>query len=254
MKTQSYIGSRVSNHPAVDIVAYSAMNERKTSFIVDFYSTAVKASTADYQQSFRDISPNIQLAAHSKINDLYRGIIVANAPSKPYTKEATAGMLLVAANMFMDESDNQAWTLVGDGENRRLVKNINDDLEVALNAHLSRKITASRKVNDRNIYPIGIENHDYIMFYDVNAARVNFGFANPTEAGINVYTIDKKRRAIDPREILAAVPHEDANPYQNNVEAVNKEDVAGFLAYYEKLYANTAFFARLSELVRQHST
>jgi len=162
-------------------------------------------------------------------------------------------MTCIASDTFMDEDENEIWHAVGNGSDRRLVLQSNDDFASILAAR--RKVLASPEVAAAGD---NIQSGSYVMYYNTDNADMSFGFAYRSEAGLNI--LDRKSgksELIDP--ILAVTAASDFDPSgENEVRFTGREahtamDSSGInklLAYYRKIYKNTSFFVKLEKQIR----
>lgn len=180
-----------------------------------------------------------------------------NTNSKPFSESAVAGMKVVTANVFADASDNSIWTVRGEGDARALVQQSSDDLSAILNARRSRMITTAGFA-PAEIFPNG----GFLMYFDTASfePRYGFGIAMAKDDGtVGNFVLDRK--AGDVREIEAAQVMSICQDIDHDVQIAKHEETAAFppelatrvLDYWRKLYGQTAYFARLEQIVRSRS-
>lgn len=106
-------------------------------------------------------------------------IAAVNVESRPYTAESVKDMKLITANVFADKDDFM-WTVVGEGENKRLVQTSEQDFEALLTAAKSRRHSSVVAFVETEL---DVRPSDFTMFFNPASGEVDSGFAVTLEDG-----------------------------------------------------------------------
>jgi hypothetical protein len=225
------------------------------------YCTMVTSSFGD---QFSLIPGSMDLVASTNLKDIVSGIVVSNTVSKPVTREDLKNEYrLVSANVFMDEED-KIWKMVGDGNERRLVQAIKEDLDKILESRMARRsseIVASSLINYVGLSP---ERGDYVMYYSVNSMDYNYGYG--VVAGNSILVAPRNNHTVETivsEQIIACVESESLPEEKqdkrvmammfNNPKATTQNfssDMGSeYLNYMRQIYADTPFYEKLEELI-----
>jgi hypothetical protein len=163
----------------------------------------------------------------------------------------------------MDDED-KIWQLVGEGEGRRLVQAIKEDLNKILENRLARKseaIVASSLTNYVGLTP---ERGDYALYYSTTAMDYDYGYA--VVAGDSVYVAPRNRNMIEKivsEQIIDCVEASSLPADKQDTRVVSmmfnspkvtnqnfSSDMATeYLNYMRQIYADTPFFTKLEDLI-----
>lgn len=179
-------------------------------------------------------------------------IVRANVDSLPFNEENVQNMKSVRANIFMDSDDN-IWSVEGEGENRRLVQNAKEDLDEILSARLGRfSVQAAEHKEPETFY-----NGDFISYYNTKFNKVRAGIGFHTKDGDIVLDVKNKTRYnLEHAAVIAAgtIPDEDkrieidASLLQTSLPS---SAANAHLDYMRKLFGNhPEYYNKLVELVK----
>lgn len=182
--------------------------------------------------------------------NVLRMVVASNRPTVPYETASGEGWTMVSANTFADESD-QLWEVSANNDMRVLRRIGDDDLSAVLEERRSRSIATAAAMVDMRAKA---DRHDAVVFFDTAAEEVAFGIALGND---KAYVHDEagKSRIADcvASSILCITPHDSAAPQFVNAPALEQASTSVVLDYYKRLYGhNSAFYAKLKELVQQH--
>ncbi len=191
------------------------------------------------------------------------GLMISNTISKPASRQDLKSLKVLSSNVFMDD-DSAIWKLVGDGENRRLVQAINEDLSQIL----ASRVAKSSNVVLANVNYTGIvpERGDYAIYFSLASMDYEYGYAVPIENGIMVAPrsstgeevisssqvidcVDRLSLDIEKqdKQVLSAM----MGGHTNKITTQNLSgDMAKvYLDYMRNLYADTPYFDSLEKLI-----
>jgi hypothetical protein len=173
-------------------------------------------------------------------------------------------MRVMSANVFVDDSDQTIWRVVGDGVDRMLVQSVHEDFAELLNARLARR--ANQVVASANYIDINPENGDYIEYYNAEAGTLSWGFAVNTMEDLQVFDRAQQQLfKITAANILAAADginldnkYSLANRIMQDdrsrfalAENISPSALSAYVDYMRTLFAGTDYFAELEKLIRQ---
>ncbi|MDE1905117.1 MAG: hypothetical protein KGH75_01520 [Rhodospirillales bacterium] len=259
LSLQSYTAIPTSNSTVFRITASYASSTKELTI-----ADAVTMCTASLGDQFSLVPGSVEVVARTNYKDVFSGIITANTISEPVTAaDLKTKYKLVSANVFMDD-EASIWQLVGDGESRRLVQAIKEDLSKILESRLARKgseVVASYNTNFVGVTP---ERGDYALYYSVSAMDYDYGYA--VVAGDSIYVAPRNRNVVEKvvsEQIIDCVEASSLPPDKqdhrvlsmmfNTPKVTNQNfspDMASeYLNYMRQIYADTPYFTRLEELV-----
>lgn len=214
------------------------------------------------------LSPSLERVArinHDSV-DVVTGLVLANTPSHPVTDEDLGDKFRVVANNVFMDGDDGLWRLVGEGDGRRLVQAVKEDLTAMLNARITRKGGANMVIASSRINYVGLlpERGDYTMYWSLADDNLRYGFA--ALAGDQLLVANRhsdKIEKIHPTQVIDCAP-----PSNIPAELVKAADLptalshrpapsdftsaqaTDFLGYWKKLYgSHPEFFSRLEGLI-----
>ena len=169
--------SKMVNHsiPQLAIDHFNKINDRSYRIEGSFPSGRFKedkfaeAVLSYYDNQFSLVPATVRVDTRRNLT----GIIVANIQSKPCTNDTLKkeGFIHVAANVFSDPEDNM-WSVVGEGANKRLVQESMEDYEAILSSRLSRRRVHAAVENETPTF----SNGDYVFYYSPTSSEVRAGF------------------------------------------------------------------------------
>ena len=219
---------------------------------------------AAFGEQFAVVPGSIELIAQTSGKDVISGILAANTLSKPTNeKDIKDNYRVVSANVFMDD-EAKIWQLVGDGEGRRLVQAIKEDLGKILEARLARKGSEVVASNLTNYFGVTPERGDYALYYSVTSMDYDYGYA--VVAGNSIYVAPRGRNMIEkivPEQVIDCVEasslpidKQDGRVMAtmfNTSKITNQnfsEDMANeYLNYMRQIYADTNYYSKLEDLI-----
>jgi len=155
---------------------------------------------------------------------------------------ASAGtMSQVSDTVFQDTNDN-IWSVVSDGDTAYLVKQQEEDIGALLSAQHARAIaTASHSVNMFEDYGPGIP----VVYYDTRKEELAFGIG---VSGTSLYNPESNKLVeVASDYVVGAWDGRTVNTSEVAAATVSKEEI---LAYYSKLYAhNKEFLAEIKDII-----
>ena len=266
--------------PSLSLQSYSAIpSSNKTVFrITASYARPSKELTvADaismcydaFGEQFSLVPGSVEVVARTSYKDVFSGLLTANTLSVPVTSATLKdNYKLVSANVFMDD-EASIWQLVGEGEGRRLVQAIKEDLNKILEDRLARKgseVVASSLTNYVGVTP---ERGDYALYYSTTAMDYDYGYA--VVAGDSIYITPRGRNIVEKvvsEQIIDCVEASSLPADKQdtrvvsmmfNTPRVTNQNFSGdmaseYLNYMRQIYADTPYWDRLEELVslRRH--
>ena len=195
-----------------------------------------------------------------KVRYVISFLTIPTRQSKPYNEEAVASMTLASANVYID-AGKTIWSVVGDGDTKRLVQSSEDDLEEILSARKRYLNIASSYLSTE------IETGDFVSFasaidgYPMYGSAIQFDKDGKLEVAVAGTTVTK----IDPMQIITAVPFAEQIKQYNEMPDTFKQgpfdtlantttqDADKLLSFFKKLWGDKpTFFDKLSEMVRSN--
>jgi len=194
----------------------------------------------------RLVPESITKCASARGRNYYTAIALMNQQTLPYEEEHKK-MKVLASSTFLDD-DNQIWTVVGDGDTKRLVMNTDEDLSAVLASrkrYFPSAEFASASPRARNAH--------YVMYYSPAKGRMEFGFPVLTNKGVVLANrMEDAAIELDPNLIVASAPLPDQKIFADVDTVVAAAATNKVLDYYKKLFADTTFFVRWEEALRKH--
>lgn len=191
----------------------------------------------------RVVDGSMMQLASVRGRNFYTALVVKNTESLPYADNHKK-FKLVASSTFLDDNE-QIWTVVGDGDTKRLVLNTQEDLS---------KVLASRKrhTNTPEHASVGAINGHYAMYYSPVSGKMEFGFPVVTKKGVVVASRDADADiAIDPLLIVASEPLKDHKIFENPHVELSATGATKVLEYFRKLFKDTTFFVNWEAAIRR---
>lgn len=263
-----------NSHPALSLQSFvNIPNSKGTVFRItaSHGKTTAPITAGNYidmcHQEFGDklalLPGTLEYVGSYKTVDVVSGLLVANTISKP--AQDLQGFKVVASNMFMDGEEN-IWKLIGEGDNRRLVQAIQEDLSKILESRLAR--TSNTVVASAGNY-LGVtpERGDYALYFSLASLDYDYGYAIPVPSEDKVMIASRINGSIESvasEQIIDCVERSSlpddkqdtkivASMLGNNSK-VTTNNMSGELAkvyldYMRNLYADTPYFDKLEELI-----
>lgn len=261
--------------PTISLQSYSAIpSSNNTVFrFTASYGRPLKDLTVDdassmcyaaFGEQLTLVPGSVEVIARTTHKDVISGILAANTLSVPVdTSKLKSDYRLVSANVFMDD-EAKIWQLVGEGEGRRLVQAIKEDLTSILEARLARRSTEIVASSLTNYVGVTPERGDYALYYSTTAMDYDYGYA--VVAGDSIYVTPRNRNMVEKivsEQIIDCVEatslpieKQDSRVMSmmfNTPKVTNQNfspDMAQeYLNYMRQIYADTAYFSKLEELV-----
>ncbi len=191
------------------------------------------------------------------------GLLRSNTVSRPAGN--LEGYKSVSANVFMDD-DSGIWKLVGEGEGRRLVQAVSEDLSKILEARVSR--SANTVVAGLSNY-VGIvpERGDYALYFSLASMGYEYGYAVPCDDN-SIMIAPRKRDGVESisaaqiidcaerasleenkqdRSVVASLLGNGGNKITTQNMSADMSRV--YLDYMRNIYADTPYFDALENLI-----
>ena len=215
--------------------------------IDDYTAEEITAAFSDRNnRRVRLVPESVSKCATARGRNYYTAIALMNQQSLPFEEEHKK-MKVLASSTFLDD-DNQIWTVVGDGDTKRLVMNTDEDLTAVLASrkrYFPSTEFASASPRARNAH--------YVMFYSPAKGRMEFGFPVLTNKGVVLANrMDDVVQELDANLIVASAPLPDQKIFADVDTVVAAGATNKVLEYYRKLFADTTFFVRWEESLRKH--
>jgi hypothetical protein len=230
---------------------------------------AMEMCTAAFGEQFSLVPGSVEVIAQTNHKDVISGLLAANTISVPVdAKVLKDDYRVVSANVFMDD-EAKIWQLVGEGEGRRLVQAIKEDLNKILEDRLARKSTEIVASSLTNYVGVTPERGDYAVFYSVVSMDYDYGYA--VVAGDSIYITPRGRNTVEKvvsEQIIDCVEASSLPMDKQDTRVMSmmfntpkitnqnfSQDMAGeYLNYMRQIYADTPYFDKLEELVslRRH--
>lgn len=188
-------------------------------------------------------------------------IAVATIASNIHSKPMDASFTMLTASTAMD-AGGTIWSVVNDGDHKRVVLESSDDLNAILLARQAARRTFASPSEGAGLATASFKNGDLVRFVDTSAKDVKWGFVFDTVDGVQVAGETLDAKTIDPQAIVATVSHdrldETARKAVEPILATAKLDSAKFakiMAYLHKAYPTgpvaSELFAKYSKLARE---
>ena len=219
---------------------------------------------AAFGDQFTLVPGSVEIVAKTASKDVISGILSANTLSVSVNKdELKKDYRLVSANVFMDNED-KIWQLVGDGENRRLVQAIKEDLGKILEARLAKKAEAVVASSLTNYFGVTPERGDYALYYSAASMDYDYGYA--VVAGSDIFVAPRNRNMIEKvvsEQIIDCVEASSLPDEKQDMRVMSMmfntpkatssnfsaEMATEYLNYMRQIYADTSYFDKLEELI-----
>lgn len=270
MEFASRVSAKVSNlkgtNPDLTLVDYECLSSDKSVFRIITTHPSFSYEADKYVESVNTLFDNkMSLVAGTlvKVENPRAGetthtmIVATNKEVRPYTEASTKGMKLITANMYED-SNEDIWNVVGEGNDRNLVQLSDDDSEAIMAARISKRSVTASTVDDVNFE---VQNGDYVLAYDLVKDTVVSGFLLSFDDGIKVVDRNNLRNVTISHQgqIVACVEGASLNADNKGLNINNKEIVATFTAdqakayldYARVLYGNSKYFTDLEALINE---
>jgi hypothetical protein len=194
----------------------------------------------------------VRAAGSRNGKNFYSALAMLNRQSIPY-KDNVEKMTVLSSSTFLDDKE-QIWRVEGDGDQRRLYINAEDDMAAIFQARRQHHLLPET-ASDNNI-----PNGNYCMYYSPKDGNYSFGFAFNSQRGLTI--VDRKQETatvIDPALVVASDVL-DVRAADDSAAAIRYEAPYGEVAassaqkiidYYRKIFKNTAFFVKLEAAIRQ---
>jgi hypothetical protein len=207
---------------------------------------------------------SVEEIARTSGKDVISGLLTANTLSIAVDEKTIKDKYrVVSANVFMDD-EAKIWQLVGEGEGRRLVQAIKEDLGKILEARLARKATEVVASSLTNYVGVTPERGDYALYYSVTSMDYDYGYA--VVAGDSIYITPRNRNLVEKivsEQIIdcveaSSLPVEKQDnrviaTMFNTTKITNQnfsQDMAQeYLNYMRQIYADTNYFSKLEDLI-----
>lgn len=256
------------------LILQSAVELNPTTFriVASHAPIAGELNEADYSEMLRNatekkfslIPDTVDVLTDENTHqEVITALIEASAPAKRYDEDyVRANMRVLAANSFMDDTDQTIWRVVGDGDNRMLVQSLREDFAGLLSARLAR--TPGAVVASAIYSGITPANGDYIYYYNTEAGNLAFGFAVTSGDQLKVFDRTAAQlfdisaahvvaaadgTTLDKKYSLAAHIMEDRSR-QSLAENISPSALNAYLDYMRTLYSGTEYFRDLEKLVK----
>ena len=259
---QSYVPIKASNGTAFRITASHLKPFNGSSLVLSHY---VEMCQEAFGENFSVLPGSLDVVASTDKNRIVSGILTANTISKTVTAKSLHKdkYKLVSANVFMDDED-KIWKMVGDGDTRRLVQAIQEDLSKILESRIARKASAVIAGNQAHYLGVTPERGDYAVYYSVVSNDYDYGYAVVADGEIYIAPrlaggIEK----VESSQIIDCVEASSLDTDKQDKQVIammfggNKATSGNFssdmgkeyLDYMRQIYADTPFFSKLEELI-----
>lgn len=222
----------------------------------------INMTNAEFGDNLALIPGSLELVNASDRMCVVSALMVSNTVSKPY--DPSQKLSVLASNVFIDD-DSGIWKLVGEGDNRRLVQAISEDLSKILAARLSN--SPNVVLANANYTGIVPERGDYAIYYSLATMDYRYGYAVPiennqimiaprdghTEEVISslsmIDCVDRSSLNEDKQDkkVIAAMMGGNVNRITTNNMTPDLARV--YLDYMRNLYADTPYFDTLEKLI-----
>lgn len=230
------------------------------------YNNMIVAAT---NKQFRLIPDTLIPLSDYSQQVVFSGIIEANTAIRDYDETyIKSNMRVMTANVFVDDSDQTIWRVVGDGPDKMLVQSVHEDFAALLNDRLVRR--ASQAVA-ASLPEFVVDNGDYIEYFHNDSGSLHWGFAMHSQDNkLQVFDRqDKELHAITTAHILSAadgnsldkqyslanrIQQENRDNHTVLADTITPSALNAYVDYMRTLFAGTEYFSQLEKLIKQRRT
>lgn len=154
------------------------------------------------ERKVRLVPGSVKVVDERSLPAIVSFVVAKNKVSQPFTND---GFREVSSTVAIDTQD-RIWRIEGEGENRRLIQETQDDLDQLLQARRNRQMVHTAAAN---LNAIDAQSGDFVCYLDTAAGQVSYGALYNTQSGLQVVDIDTLRpQPVQKGQILEAAREE----------------------------------------------